>query len=253
MVSAGETSLNKLQLKDADVKGKRVFIRVDFNVPFDKKDPTKITNLARVQGALPTIQYCLDNGAKSVVLASHLGRPDGRKMPEKFSLAPVAKALEGLINRPVTFLKDCVGPEVEAACADPAAGSVILLENVRFYAEEEGKGLDAEGNKVKASPEAVAALRKYLSKLADVYVNDAFGAAHRAHASIVGPPRTLPSAAGRLLAREVDHAGHAAHGGLHLGAEPAQLREVIAKDLHRDADRHCARQRADPVAGRPRR
>jgi hypothetical protein len=125
------SSLNKLQLKDANVKGKRVFIRVDFNVPFDKKDPTKITNLARVQGALPTIKYCLDNGAKSVVLASHLGRPDGRKMPEKFSLAPVAKALEGLINKPVTFLSDCVGPQVEAACANPAPGSVILLENVR--------------------------------------------------------------------------------------------------------------------------
>ena len=116
-LAPGESSLNKLQLKDTDVKGKRVFIRVDFNVPFDKQDPTKITNLARVQGALPTIQYCLDHGAKSVVLASHLGRPDGRKMPEKFSLAPVAKALEGLINKPVTFLKDCVGPEVEAACA----------------------------------------------------------------------------------------------------------------------------------------
>ncbi len=173
-VRSGEkSSLSKLQLKDTDVKGKRVFIRVDFNVPFDKKDPTKITNLARVQGALPTIQYCLDHGAKSVVLASHLGRPDGRKMPEKFSLAPVATALEGLISRPVTFLKDCVGPEVEAACASPAEGSVILLENVRFYAEEEGKGLDAEGNKVKASPEAVAAFRKSLAKLADVYVNQA--------------------------------------------------------------------------------
>lgn len=96
----------------------------------------------------------------------HLGRPDGRKMPEKFSLAPVAKALEGLLDRPVTFLSDCVGPEVEAACAAPAPGSVILLENVRFYAEEEGKGLDAEGNKVKASPEA----RGFLSRRGSLWI-----------------------------------------------------------------------------------
>ncbi len=188
------------------MKGKRVFIRVDFNVPFDKQDPTKITNLARVQGALPTIQYCLDHGAKSVVLASHLGRPDGRKMPEKFSLAPVAKALEGLIHRPVTFLKDCVGAEVEAACANPAAGSVILLENVRFYAEEEGKGLDAEGNKVKASPEAVAAFRQSLARLADVYVNDAFGTAHRAHSSMVGEGFPV-KASGFLVAKELEAFG----------------------------------------------
>jgi len=206
MLTAGESSLNKLQLKDTDVKGKRVFIRVDFNVPFDKKDPTRITNLARVQGALPTIQWCLDQGAKSVVLASHLGRPDGRKMPEKYSLAPVAKALEGLVGRPVTFLADCVGPEVEAATADPAPGSVILLENVRFYLEEEGKGLDAAGAKVKATPEAVAKFRQSLARLADVYVNDAFGTAHRAHSSMVGEGFPV-KASGFLVAKELDAFG----------------------------------------------
>jgi phosphoglycerate kinase len=203
--TTGET-LDKLQITDVDVKGKRVFIRVDFNVPFDKQDPTKITNLARVEGALPTIQYCLDNGAKSVVLASHLGRPNGNKMPEKFSLAPVAKALEGLINKPVTFLSDCVGPEVEAATADPEDGSVILLENVRFYAEEEGKGVDAEGNKVKATPEAIADFRASLAKTADIYVCDAFGTAHRGHSSMVGEGFPV-RASGFLVAKELDAFG----------------------------------------------
>ena len=198
--------MDKLQITDVDVKGKRVFIRVDFNVPFDKQDPTKITNLARVEGALPTIQYCLDNGAKSVVLASHLGRPNGTKMPEKFSLAPVAKALEGLINKPVTFLSDCVGPEVEAATADPEDGSVILLENVRFYAEEEGKGVDAEGNKVKATPEAIADFRASLAKTADIYVCDAFGTAHRGHSSMVGEGFPV-RASGFLVAKELDAFG----------------------------------------------
>jgi phosphoglycerate kinase len=202
-IVAEESSLNKLQLTDVDVKGKRVFIRVDFNVPFDKQDPTKITNLARVQGALPTIQYCLDNGAKSIVLASHLGRPNGNKMPEKFSLAPVAKALEGLINKPVTFLPDTVGAETEAACANPEDGSVILLENVRFYAEEEGKGVDAAtGEKVKASAEDVAAFRASLAKLADVYVCDAFGTAHRGHSSMVGEGFPV-RASGFLVAKEL--------------------------------------------------
>eukprot|EP00001_Collodictyon_triciliatum_P051099 09124_3 len=105
-------SLNKKQLKDVDVSGKRVFIRVDFNVPQDKKDPSIITNPARIVGALPTIKYCLEKGATSVVLASHLGRPDGAVVA-KYSLAPVAKELEKQLGKPVTFLNGCVGPEVE--------------------------------------------------------------------------------------------------------------------------------------------
>jgi len=195
----------KLQLKDipeGDIKDKRILIRVDFNVPQDKKDPTIITNTARIEGAMPTIQYCLDQGAKAVVLCSHLGRPDGSKV-EKFSLAPVAKALEGIAKKPVTFLSDCVGEEVEKACADPAPGSIILLENLRFYLEEEGKGVNAAGEKVKADKEDVKKFRASLAKLGDIYVNDAFGTAHRAHSSMVGEGYTT-KAAGLLVAKELD-------------------------------------------------
>ena len=155
-----------------------------------------------IEGALPTIQFCLDNGAKSVVLMSHLGRPDGNKVA-KYSLAPVAKALEELVKKPVTFLSDCVGAEVEKACADPAAGSVILLENLRFYLEEEGKGVDANGEKVKADKEKVKEFRASLAKLGDIYVNDAFGTAHRAHSSMVGEGYTT-KASGMLVAKELD-------------------------------------------------
>jgi len=175
----------KMTLKEADLAGKRVFIRVDFNVPQDKADPTKITNTQRIEGALPTIRYCLEKKCKSVVLCSHLGRPDGCKV-DKYSMAPVAKALEELVEQKVTFLSNCVGPEVEAACADPEIGSVILLENLRFHVEEEGKGVDAAGNKLKAKPEDVTKFRESLAKLADIYVNDAFGTAHRPHSSMLG-------------------------------------------------------------------
>ena len=126
------------------------------------------------------MKYALENGAKSVVLMSHLGRPDGNPN-DKFSLKPVAEELKKLLGKDINFLKDCVGAEVEAACANPAAGSVILLENLRFHIEEEGKGVDAKGQKVKAEPPKVDAFRASLSKLGDVYVNDAFGTAHRAH------------------------------------------------------------------------
>merc|ERR1719316_2375038 len=158
-VGGEEAKLNKMSVADVDVKGKRVLMRVDFNVPQDKADPTKITNTARIDAALPTIKDLLARGAKSVVCCSHLGRPNGQKV-EKFSLKPVAKVFEEQLGKPVTFLPDCCGPEVEAACADPAPGTVILLENLRYYAAEEGKGQDAEGNKVKATPEATATFRK---------------------------------------------------------------------------------------------
>ncbi|CAF97308.1 unnamed protein product [Tetraodon nigroviridis] len=198
---------NKLTLDKVDVNGKRVVMRVDFNVPMKDK---KITNNQRVKAAIPSIKHCLDNGAKSVVLMSHLGRPDGNVMPEKYSLEPVAAELKALLGRDVAFLKDCVGPEVEAACADPASGSVILLENLRFHVAEEGKGKDASGNKTegkqetKASQEQVDSFRASLSKLGDVYVNDAFGTAHRAHSSMVGV--NLPQkAAGFLMKKELDY------------------------------------------------
>jgi len=192
----------KLKIENVDVSGKRVFMRVDFNVPQDKADPTKITNTQRIDGALPTIKAVLDKGAKSVVLASHLGRPDGCVV-EKFSLAPVAKILEEKLGKPVTFLKDCAGAEVEAACADPAPGSVILLENLRFKVEEEGKGVDASGNKIKAEKDAVTAFRASIRKLADIYCNDAFGTAHRAHSSMVGEGFDVKCSGG-LMSKELD-------------------------------------------------
>ncbi|XP_013926833.1 PREDICTED: phosphoglycerate kinase 1-like [Thamnophis sirtalis] len=169
---------HKLTLDKVDVKGKRVVMRVDFNVPMKNN---QITNNQRIKAAIPSIKHCLDNGAKSVVLMSHLGRPDGVPMPDKFSLEPVVAELKSLLGRDIIFLKDCVGSEVESACASPADGSVILLENLRFHVEEEGKGKDLSGNKIKADSAKVDAFRASLSKLGDVYINDAFGTAHRAH------------------------------------------------------------------------
>jgi len=186
-------------IRDLDLSGKRVLLRVDFNVPQDKKTGA-ITNNQRIVAALPTIQYALEKGA-AVVLMSHLGRPDGARA-DKFSLKPVAAELEKLLGRPVTFLSDCVGPEVEAACAQLKPGQVVLLENLRFHIEEEGKVKLEDGTSKKADPAAVAAFRASLSKLGDVYVNDAFGTAHRAHSSMVGV--NLPAkAAGFLMEAEL--------------------------------------------------
>jgi len=175
----------KKTVRDVNLKGKRVIMRVDFNVPQDKVTGA-ISNTKRIEAALPTITYALDQGA-SVVLMSHLGRPDG-KVIAKYSLKPVAAALEKLLGKPVKFLPDCVGPAVEAACASGTVkpGDVILLENLRFHIEEEGKVKNEDGTSVKADPKAVEAFRVSLSKLGDVYVNDAFGTAHRAHSSMVG-------------------------------------------------------------------
>jgi len=186
-------------IRDLDLAGKRVLMRVDFNVPQDKVTGA-ITNTQRIAAALPSIKFALEKGA-SVVLMSHLGRPDGQKIA-KFSLKPVATELEKLLGKPVTFLDDCVGPAVEAACAKLAPGSVVLLENLRFHIEEEGKVKLEDGTSKKADPAAVAAFRASLTKLGDVFVNDAFGTAHRAHSSMVGV--TLPQkAAGFLMEAEL--------------------------------------------------
>ncbi len=190
----------KLSVRDLDLSGKRAFVRVDFNVPQDKKTG-EITNTARIVAALPTIQYILENGG-SAVLASHLGRPDGQRS-EKFSLKPVADKLAELLGKPVKFLSDCVGAEVEAACAALQPGEVILLENLRFHIEEEGKVKLEDGTKKTADPAAVAAFRASLTKLGDVYVNDAFGTAHRAHSSVVGVDLPL-KAAGFLMQKELE-------------------------------------------------
>lgn len=178
--------MNKKTLRDVNFKNKRIIMRVDFNVPQDKVTGA-ITNTARIEAALPSIRYVLDQGAALVVLMSHLGRPNGEAVA-KYSLKPVAEALAKLLGKEVQFLDDCVGPEVEAACAAGVAknGAVILLENLRFHIEEEGKSKQKDGTSIKADPKAVKAFRASLSKLGDVYVNDAFGTAHRAHSSMVG-------------------------------------------------------------------
>lgn len=177
-----------------------IILRVDFNVPM--KDG-KITNNQRIVAALDTVKYALSNNCKSVVLMSHLGRPDGQRI-EKYSLRPVAEEVGRLLNCNVTFLSDCVGPEVESSCSNPNPGTVILLENLRFHVEEEGKGVDASGNKVKASEAQIDQFRESLTKLGDVYVNDAFGTAHRAHSSMVGV--NLPQrAAGFLMKKELEY------------------------------------------------
>jgi phosphoglycerate kinase len=196
----------KLSIDKMDLKGKRVLMRVDFNVPQDKQTGA-ITNPQRIVAALPTIKYALDHGA-SVILMSHLGRPDGERKP-KYTLKLVADKLQGLLGRSVTFLNDCVGPEVEKTCAAAKPGDVILLENLRFHVEEEGKVKDEKTGETvrKATPEQIAAFRASLSKLGDVYVNDAFGTAHRAHSSVVGVQ--LPQrAAGFLMKKELDAFAH---------------------------------------------
>ncbi len=190
-------------IRDLQLTGKRVLMRVDFNVPQDKQTGA-ITNTARISAALPSIKHALDQGA-SVVLMSHLGRPDGQKIA-KFSLQPVAVELEKLLGRPVQFLDDCVGPAVEATCAALKPGQVVLLENLRFHIEEEGKvkikQADGTEAKLKADPAKEAAFRASLSKLGDVYVNDAFGTAHRAHSSMVGVA-LKEKAAGFLMEAEL--------------------------------------------------
>ena len=190
----------KKSIKDISLSGKRALIRVDFNVPQDKATGA-ITNTQRIVAAIPTIQYALEQGA-SVVLMSHLGRPNGQRVA-KYSLKPVAEKLSEVLGRPVRFLEDCVGLEVETTCASLKAGEVVLLENLRFHIEEEGKVKNEDGSSTKADPEKVAAFRASLTKLGDVFVSDAFGTAHRAHSSVVGVD--LPEkVAGFLMQKELE-------------------------------------------------
>lgn len=192
---------NKLAITDVDLKGKRVLIRVDFNVPLDSEK--NITNNQRIVGALPTIKYAGDHGAKAIILMSHLGRPDGHPNP-KYSLKPVVPELEKLLGKKVIFTEDCVGKEVEETVDKASDGKVILLENLRFHAEEEGSSKDSEGKKVKADKGDVDKFRKGLTALGDVYINDAFGTAHRGHSSMIGVK--LPQkASGFLMKKELDY------------------------------------------------
>lgn len=182
--------MSKLSIRDLDLKGKRVFMRVDFNVPLTDGGKT-ITSDSRIRASLPTIQYALDQGA-GLVLASHLGRPKGKRDPE-MSLAPVAARLSELLGKPVRMAPDCIGPEVEAM--KPAPGDVLLLENVRYHAAETDNDPD---------------FAKQMAALADVFVLDAFGSSHRAHASVVGVAKELPqAAAGFLMDKELEYLGKA--------------------------------------------
>jgi len=181
------------------VKNKRVLIRVDFNVPIKEG---VLKDVTRIRSAIPTIDAVFNAGARSVVLMSHLGRPDGQRT-EKDSLKQIVPAVEKLAKRPIQFLNDCVGPEVESACKNAKDGSLILLENLRYHMEEEGS-VKKDGKKVKADPAKVKAFRESLTKLGDIYVNDAFGTAHRAHSSMVGVKLPV-RAAGFLLAKEMEN------------------------------------------------
>lgn len=174
----------KKTVKDVDVRGKRCLVRVDFNVPLAEGS---VTDDTRVRAALPTIRYLIDHGAR-VILVSHLGRPKGEPDPQ-FSLRPVRRVLQRLLGRNVVFVDDIVGPDAQEAVARMVDGEVLMLENVRFHPGEKANDPD---------------FARALASLADIFVNDAFGAAHRAHASTAGVAQHLPAVAGLLLAREVD-------------------------------------------------
>ncbi len=179
--------MSKLFIKDLDLKDKKVFVRVDYNVPFD--DQGNITDDARIRATLPTINYLLDEGAK-IILASHLGRPGGKALPE-FSLKPIVRRLHRLLNKEITLASDCIGPEVRKQVDAMQPEDVLLLENLRFHKEEQEN-----------DPE----FAKKLASLCDVMIQDAFGNCHRAHASMVGMNKAVTqSAAGFLLKREIDY------------------------------------------------
>jgi phosphoglycerate kinase len=211
--------MNKKTVKDIDLKGKRVLMRVDFNVPMQAG---KVTDDKRIKASLPTIQYVLDQGA-SLVLMSHLGRPKGGPDPE-FSLKAAAETLAGLLGRPVKMAPDCVGPEVEKLAKALKPGEVLMLENTRFHAGEEKNDLD---------------LAKQMASLGEVYVNDAFGSAHRAHSSTEGVARFLPAVSGFLMEKELEYLGRATSnpehpyiailGGAKISDKIAVVENLLAK------------------------
>jgi phosphoglycerate kinase len=215
--------MNKKTVKDVDLKGKRVIMRVDFNVPM--KDGA-VSDDKRIKASLPTIQYVLDQGA-SLVLMSHLGRPKGAGFEAEFSLKPASEALAKLLGKPVQMAPDCVGPEVEAMAAALKPGDVLLLENVRFHKEEEKND---------------SAFAAQLAKLGDVYVCDAFGSAHRAHASVEGIAHQLPVAvAGFLMEQELEYLGRATSNPEHpyvaiLGGAKISDKILVVENLLKQCD-----------------
>jgi len=182
--------MNKKTVKDIDLKGKRVLMRVDFNVPM--KDGS-VSDDKRIKASLPTIQYVLEQNA-ALILMSHLGRPKGTGFDAEFSLKAAAEALSKLLGKPVKMAPDCIGPEVEAMAQALKPGQVLMLENVRFHKEEEKNDVE---------------FAKKLAALGEVYVNDAFGSAHRAHASTEGVARFLPAVSGFLMEQELEYLGRA--------------------------------------------
>ncbi len=213
--------MDKLTVRDIDVNGKRVLVRVDFNVPLNDRTGD-ITDDSRIRATLPTIEYLIDQGARTI-LASHLGRPGG-KVVKKLSLAVVARRLGQILRQPVEFVRDCVGHEVGKAVKNLESGGVLLLENLRFHADEETGS---------------ASFARDLARLGNVFVNDAFGTSHRAHASIVGITNYLPAVAGLLLEKEINALGSilenpprpfgALLGGAKVSDKVGMLDNIIAK------------------------
>jgi phosphoglycerate kinase len=216
--------MNKLSIKDLNLEGQRVFIRVDFNVPIKEG---KVEDDTRIRGALPTLQYAAEQGAH-IILASHLGRPKGERV-EQYSLRPVAEHLSGLLGKRVTFAEDCIGDEVKVKVAALGRGDVLLLENLRFHPEEEENDDGFAGE---------------LASLCDVYVNDAFGAAHRAHASTAGITKHVEkAAAGLLMQKELDYLGRVINNPEHPfiailgGAKVSDKIAVINALIERKVDK----------------
>jgi phosphoglycerate kinase len=215
--------MSKQTIRDIDCKGKRVLMRVDFNVPMQNG---VVTDDKRIRAALPTIQYALDHGA-SVVLMSHLGRPKGSGFDPEFSLKPAAEALAKALGKPVQMAPDCVGPEVEAMARSLKPSDVLMLENTRFHKGEEKNDLD---------------LAKQMATLGDVYVNDAFGSAHRAHASTEGVARFLPAVSGFLMEQELEYLGRATENPAHpyiaiLGGAKVSDKIAVIENLLTRCDR----------------
>ncbi len=212
--------MSKKTVRDIDLKGKRVLMRVDFNVPMEGG---VVTDDKRIRAALPTIQYVLDQGA-SLILMSHLGRPKGAGFEAEFSLKPAAEALAKLLNKPVKMAPDCIGPEVEKMAKALKPGETLMLENTRFYKAEE-----------KNDPE----FAKKLAALGEIYVNDAFGSAHRAHASTEGVARYLPAVSGFLMQQELEYLSKATEtparpyvailGGAKISDKIAVVENLLAK------------------------